>query len=105
MPIQLMVWERRDSGNREAMGNTAVEMCRIARKNKGMTSSRFYWSGMESIVFLNEGETAALDVPGAAAPADFWRLAFTLADNARMTLNMRLAEPRDALQTVRAAGR
>lgn len=59
MPIQLSVWERRDNGDRETMGNIALELCRITRRLKGITSSRFYWYGSESIVFLNEGEAAA----------------------------------------------
>ena len=105
MPIQLSVWERRDNGDRETMGNTAVELCRIVRKRDGITSSRFYWSGSENIVVLTEGETAALDAPQQGAPADYLRLAFVLADNARLTLSMRLGEPRQALETYRQAGR
>ena len=105
MPIQLSVYERRDSGDRETMGNTALELCRMTRKLKGITSSRFYWVGSESIVILTEGETAALNAPASAYPAGSARLAFTLADNARMTLSMRLAEPRDAVQSYRRAGR
>jgi hypothetical protein len=105
MPIQLTIYERRDNGDREAMGNAALEACRIARKREGITSARFYWTGTETVVFLFEGEAAALNAPFTAAPADATRLAFTLADNARMTLNIRLAEPRDAVQTYRAAGR
>lgn len=87
------------------MGNTALETCRIARKGKGITSSRFYWSGTETVVFLFEGGAAALDAPFTAAPADSAGLAFTLADNARVTLNIRLTDPRESLQTYRAAGR
>jgi hypothetical protein len=105
MPIQLTIYERRDNGSREVMGNTAVEACRIIRKLKGITSSRFYWTGTESIVFLTEGEAAALNTIAQVVGADYWRLGFTLADNARVTLNMRLADPRESLQTYRAAGR
>ena len=105
MPIQLMICERRDNGDREAMGNTALELCRIIRRRDGIAAARFYWSGSENIVFLTEGEATALDTPAQAAPADYARSAFVLADNARITLNMRLAEPRDALQTYRSAGR
>jgi dsDNA-binding SOS-regulon protein len=107
MPIQLGVWERRDNGNREALGNAAFEMCRIYRKVKGITSCRYYWSGTERIVFLSEGETAALNNP--AYPADqlakVSQLSFTIADNAKATLSLRLAEPRDAVVSYRAAGR
>ena len=105
MPIQLMIWERRDSGDRETMGNTALELCRIMRRRDGITSARFYWSVSETIVFLTEGEAAALDTPGQAALADYARAGLALADNARQVLNLRLGEPRDALETYRAAGR
>jgi hypothetical protein len=47
MAIQLYIWERRDSGSRETMGNTALELCRIIRKRKGINSARFYWAGSE----------------------------------------------------------
>jgi len=107
MPIQFQVWERRDSGNRETMGNAALEMCRIWRKAKGITISRFYWYGTDSIAFLTEGEAAALSNPG--FPADqltkFGQQGFIIADNARQTLNMRLVEPRDAVASYRTAGR
>ena len=105
MPIQLWIWERRDSGSRETMGNTALELCRIIRKRKGINSAKFYWSGSEEVVFLMEGEAAALDTPAQDNLAEFGRLGFTLADNARMTLTKRLGDPRDALQTYRTAGR
>jgi hypothetical protein len=108
MPIQLVIWERRDNGNREIMANSALELCRIIRKREGITSSRFYWSGSEAVVFLTEGEAVALNAPLAgleAVPADYTRLGFVLADNARQTLNMRLAEPRAADASYRAAGR
>jgi len=105
MPIQLMIWERRDNGDREAMGNTALDLCRIIRRRDGITSARFYWSLSETMVFLTEGEAVALDTPGQVAPAEYSRAGLAFADNARLTLNIRLAEPRDALETYRAAGR
>jgi hypothetical protein len=107
MPIQLQVWERRDNGNREGMGNASIELCRIVRKVKGITSCRFYWSGTEIIVSLTEGETAALNDFGLSGDqlAKFNQLLFTLADNAKWTLNLRLVEPRDAVASYRSAGR
>jgi hypothetical protein len=105
MPIQLNILERRDGGSRETMGNTALELCRLVRKNKGITSARFYWSGSEDIVFWVEGEASALDNPDPATLADYSRLLFTLADNARMTLTKRLADQKTSLQTYRNAGR
>ena len=106
MAIQLMIWQRRDSGNREIIQNTALELCRIVRKREGITSSRFYWtSGTDELVFWSEGETAALDSPGQAAQADYLRLSFIMMDNAQMTINKRLADPRDATQNYRTGGR
>jgi hypothetical protein len=105
MPIQLNIWERRDGGDRVTMGNTALELCRIIRKRKGITSARFYWSGMDEIVFMAEGEAAALDTPAQDTLAELGRLGFILADNARITLNKRLIDPRAGVENYRTAGR
>ena len=105
MSIEIQIWERRDGGSRETMGNTALEVCRILRKSEGINSARFYWSGTEEIVFWVEGETAALDTPNQKTLADYIRLGFILADNAKQTLSKRLMDPREGLQTYRTAGR
>lgn len=105
MAIQLSIWERRDSGNRETMGNTALELCRLSRKREGITSARFYWSGPEEIVFWVEGETTALDTPAQGNLADYARLGFLLSDHARMSLNKRLMDPRAGVENYRVAGR
>jgi hypothetical protein len=105
MSIQIQIWERRDGGSRETMGNTALELCRIIRKTKGINSARFYWSGSEEIVFLVEGEDPALGNPEQMTLADFARLGFILADNARVTLNKRLMDPKTGFQNYRMAGR
>jgi hypothetical protein len=105
MAIQLSIWERRDGGSRETMGNMALELCRIIRKAKGITSARFYWSGVDEIVMMAEGEAAALDMPAQATLGDYARAGFTLADNARMTLNKRLIDPRAGVENYRIAGR
>ena len=102
MPIQLMIYERRDNGSREAMGNSALEMCRAARKREGITSARYYWTG-DSIAFLYEGEADALNYPYAEDQIEkYGRAAFVLMDNARVTLNSRLVDARDALQMQRS---
>ncbi len=105
MPIQLAIWERRDNGRRETMGNVAFELCRLRRKSMGISSARFFWSGPDEIVFLVEGETAALDAPDLKILADYAWLGFILADQARQTLNKRMIDPRTALETYRSAGR
>jgi len=63
MPMQLQIWERRQNGDRELMANAALFMCRAVRETKGIASSRFYWSGTERIVFLTNGDDAALSTP------------------------------------------
>jgi hypothetical protein len=105
MSIQIMIWERRDSGSRETMGNTALELCRIIRKRKGISSARFYWAGSEEIVFLSEGEESAFGTSDLMTEGDYARLGFILADNARLTLNKRLMDPRTGAQNYRIAGR
>ena len=79
------------------MGNTSVELCRIVRASDGIKSAQFYWSGTEMVVYITEGEAAALNAPGATAQADYGRAGFIIADNARNVMTLRLAEPRDAL--------
>ena len=107
MAIQLQVWERRDSADRNALGNAALDLCRASRATEGIRSSRFYWNGADAVVFLTDGETAALDAlaDGAKVSADQARALFTLSDLAKATLSMRLAEPRAGEETYRRAGR
>ena len=105
MPLQLNIFERRDSGDRETMGNLALAITRITKARDGIRSCRFFWHGVDNIVFLTEGEAEALNNPAAAAPADMARLVFDMADNARQTLNWRLSEPRASEEAYRAAGR
>ncbi|MBW1711077.1 MAG: hypothetical protein JRJ73_14555 [Deltaproteobacteria bacterium] len=64
MPIQLVVWERRDGADRVDLGNAALAWCRAARAVEGVHSSKFYWYGPDTIVFLTEGETVTFDAPG-----------------------------------------
>ena len=105
MPVQLNIYERRDNGDREAMGNSALQMTRIAKAREGIQSSRFYWHRVDTVVMISEGKAEALSSPGTAAPADFARAGFDMADNARETLNWRLSDPRASEETYRAAGR
>lgn len=103
MPIQLTIYERRDNGSREAIGNTALELCRIARKREGITSARYYWTG-DSVAFLYEGDANAINSPYTEAQMEeYGRAAFVLMDNARITLNLRLIEARNALQMQRTS--
>ena len=105
MPIQLQIWERRDSGKREIMANTALELCRITRKMQGITSARYYWSGSEDIVFIVEGDTDAFNTTPEKVPADYAKFGFILADHARQTLIKRLMDPKTGAQNYNKAGR
>ena len=107
MPIQFQVWERRDSADRNGLGNAALDLCRTSRAVEGIRSSRFYWNGTDAVVFLTDGETEALNNlgDGAKVTADRARALFTLSDLAKATLSMRLAEPRAGEEIFRRAGR
>ena len=102
MPIQLIIFERRDSADRVDLGNAALAMCRAMRSTKGIRSSRFYWYGADTVVILTEGETEGLDAPLDAENA---RAAFDLTDLARMTMNWRLIDPRTGEEAYKIAGR
>ena len=102
MSIQLYVWERRDSADRVALGNAALDLCRSTRAIKGISSSKFYWYGPDTVVTLTEGETEALDAP---IDADSARAVFALADFARPMMDWRLLDPRTGEETYRRAGR
>ncbi len=102
MPIQLYAFERRDNADRRELGNTALALCRAARAREGISSSRFYWYGPDTVVILTEGEATALDAP---TSADAAKALFALADLARLVMNWRLAEPRAGEETYRRAGR
>jgi hypothetical protein len=107
MAIQISIWERRDNGSREIMGSIALELCRILRKKSGINSARFYWAGSEEIMFLCEGEESALDsIPRVLDwGPEYAKLAFALADIARLTLNKQLITPQTAAQNYQLAGR
>jgi hypothetical protein len=104
MTIQLNIFERRDIGRRETMGIEAFELCLLRRKSTGITSVRFFWSESDEIVFLVEGETAALDAPDQKLSADYAWIGFIPADQARHILNKRLIDPRAGLETYRMPG-
>jgi hypothetical protein len=102
MPIQLIVLERRDSVDRDVLGNATLAMCRSVRSREGIRSSRFYWYGPDTVVIFTEGEAAALNAPIDEAYA---RARFELADLAKMTMNWRLVEPKTGVEAYHLAGR
>ena len=97
MPIQFSVYERRDNGDRDEMAKAALEICRISRKTQGITSARYYWTG-DSIAFITEGESTAINKIATTDQKNYYRAAFILMDNTRTTLNLNLQEPREAVQ-------
>ena len=102
MPIQLMVCEHRDNADRMELGNAALAVCRSIRAKEGISSSRFYWYLTDTVVILTEGEASALDSP---ADAEYARAGFELADLAKLTMNLRLIDPRTGMETYQSAGR
>ncbi|MBW2142412.1 MAG: hypothetical protein JRG97_15365, partial [Deltaproteobacteria bacterium] len=69
---------------------------------EGVHSSKFYWYGPDTIVFLTEGETVTFDAPGGP---DSTRAAFAIADLAKLIMNWRLIDPRTGEEAYRRAGR
>ena len=102
MAIQQVIMERRDNADREALGNAAVAVCKASRVQDGISSARFFWYGADTIVFLIEGDGAALDGPGTPESA---AAAFAMSDLARLVSNWRLIDPRAGVDTYRRAGR
>lgn len=102
MPIQQVVMERRDNADREAFGNAAVAVCKASRGQDGISSARFFWYTADTIVFLVEGDTAALDAPGTPESA---AAGFVMSDLARLVSNWRLLDPRAGVENYRRAGR
>ena len=104
MPYRLMIFERRDNASREEMANTALAICKGMKKVDGINSAKFYWSGLDNIVFLTEGTMEALNSGGGNNP-DIIKLAFDLSDLTKQTMNILLAEPRAGEEAYRSAGR
>ena len=104
MPYRLIICERRDQADREAMAKTALAICRESRKTSGIQSAKFYWSGADNIVFLIEGDLGALNAGAGDNPA-MGKLFYDMSDLTRMTMNIVLLDPRSGEQSYRSAGR
>lgn len=101
MAIAFTRWDRRDSADRAALGLAALAYCRAA-KDAGVRA-RFYWSGADSIVILNEAEApGALDQ---TPTTDVAKTLFDLADLAHQTAQERWIDPRSGTAAYQAAGR
>jgi hypothetical protein len=110
MPIQLQIWERRQNGDRQLMADAALFFCRAVRQTKGITSSRFYWSGTERMVLLTQGEGPALNAPFSGFTGDRNQLAkhtYDIQDHVTVPFNIRLTEPQAevVVESYRSAGR
>jgi len=103
MAIMLTKWERRESTDREALGNAAFVLCREQRARPGVTGCRFFWTNPDEVAVLAEAESAQVfDEP---PNPEMNRALFGLADIARQTVTERWIDPRDGMAAYRAAGR
>ena len=103
MALRATHWERRDTDDREALGNTAYDFCRASRGVKGIRNCRFYWSNADTVVILADAESAEVfDRPGTP---ELGKAAFVLADLARSVRDERWIEPREGVAAYRQAGR
>ena len=102
MAIQLIIFERRDNTDRAELGIAALNMCRATRKLEGITSSRFFYQGADTLIMLTEGEDSALD---AQIDAERAKAIYNLTDLARMTKNWRLIDPKTGMEYYQLAGR
>src|SRR5262249_17329958 len=103
MAIMLTKWERRESTDREALGNAAFVLCREQRARPGVTGCRFFWTNPDEVAVLAEAGAA----PGFDEPPnhEMNTALFGLADIARQTVTERWIDPRDGMAAYRAAGR
>ncbi len=101
----MYMYDRRDSGDREVLGNAAYALCKNAKKKEGITSAKFYWAG-DSIIILMEGEGQALNSPGNAVPQEQnAKPGMDMIDHSRLTTDIRLTEPKASEAAYRAGGR
>ena len=105
MPFRFYMFERRDNADRTAIANNALALCRAIRETNGINSAKFYWSGLDHIALLIDGENTALNAPGSGNPNQAAKAAFDLSDVTRQTMDIRLAEPRLGEEAYRSAGR
>ena len=103
MALRATYWERRDTADRNALGNAAYDYCRTSRGVKGIRSCRFYWTSADTIVILADAESAEVfDRPGTP---ELGKAAFVLSDLARSVRDERWIEPREGVEAYRQAGR
>ncbi len=103
MAMEVSWWERRDGADREALGQAALAHCRVLRQTPGRRSARFYWSGPDTLVLVEDVES--LDVPSEELADEDARTFFALADLARQTRQERWQDPGPGEVFYRLAGR
>ena len=94
-------WSRRDTTDRDDLGQAALEWCNAARAYAEADSARFYWAGPDTIVTVAEVDTMdSIDVvPGPEMTAAIVRLA----DLASRTRVERWLQPGEAEERYRSA--
>jgi len=103
MAMEVSWWERRDIADRDGMGKAALAHCRALRETAGMRSARFYWSGPDTLVLIEDVES--LDVPSEEVEVDQSRTFFALADMARQVRQERWQDPSQGETFYRLADR
>jgi hypothetical protein len=102
MPFAISHWERRDSTDRVALANAALDVCRANKAVEGSRGCRFYWGGDAVVLVWEAEDTRVFDTPLSPERA---RANFTLTDLARNVGSERWMEPRVGEESYRLAGR
>lgn len=103
MAIEVSHWSRRDDADRNALGKMALELCRAIRERDGVSDSRFYWAGPDTIVLQTTADSA--EVFGRPPEGPVAGAFFALADLAHQTRYEQWMDPRVGQETYESAGR
>ena len=100
MPLHVNKYERRDNADRNELGLAALEACRAAKDNPGVTNSLFYWINPDEIAITTDAEPGAWG-PGSgnALTSRNAKAMFALADLAKSTSSETWADARAGSET------
>lgn len=102
MGMSVAYWERRDSADREALGQAALDVCRAQKLMDGVEDSRFYWLDPDKIVVqARTSKVVDWGRPDPKLAAGFFRLA----DLARQIRIEEWMDPAMGEDNYRRAGR
>ena len=100
MPLHVTKYERRDNADRNELGIVALEACRAAREQPGVTSSRYYWVNADEIAIVTDAEPGAWGPGSGNAPTPrSTKSMFALADLAKNTSTETWADARSGTET------